>query len=65
MNQSDDNLSQKPNFELKQFVSKDGKYWVLKFVTTYVMPVKYMQKTLENHKKGQTQQTLPGLEKKS
>lgn len=64
MSQPDGNLNQKPNFELKQFISKDGKYWVLKFITTYVMPVPYMTATLENAQKTNEQQSLPGLEDK-
>ena len=41
-------FERKPIQELKTFLSADGKYMVLKFITTWITPVKYISTILES-----------------
>lgn len=41
-------FKRKPNFDLEQFVSKDGKSYVIRFTTTWVIPIQYVLAILKN-----------------
>ena len=46
-------FERKPNFEFKADISKDGKYWILKEITTWIIPVNYFDAILDNKTKPQ------------
>lgn len=39
----------KPVHEFKPSLSKDGKFWILKYTTTWIVPVNYLGTILQNH----------------
>ncbi|PIS10102.1 MAG: hypothetical protein COT73_11200 [Bdellovibrio sp. CG10_big_fil_rev_8_21_14_0_10_47_8] len=41
-------FKRKPNFDLEQFISKDGKNYVIKFTTTWVIPIQYVLAIFKN-----------------
>lgn len=43
-----DYLQRQPNLEIFQSVSKDGRYQIVKTVTTHIVPINYIKKVLTN-----------------
>ena len=43
-----DFVQRQPNLEIFQSVSKDGRYQIVKTVTTHVIPINYIKKVLTN-----------------
>ena len=41
-------FKRKPNFDLEQFISKDGKSYVIRFTTTWVIPIQYVLAIFKN-----------------
>lgn len=41
--------NRKPNYDLSAAVSRDGKYWIIKQICTWVVPYNYLDKIRENH----------------
>lgn len=44
-------FERKPNFEFKADLSSDGKYWILKDITTWIIPVNYFEAIMDNKTK--------------
>ncbi|MBX9767204.1 MAG: hypothetical protein K2X47_08035 [Bdellovibrionales bacterium] len=39
----------KPNFDMHAKLSRDGRYWIIKRVETWILPRKYLDVIAENH----------------
>lgn len=42
-------FERKPNFDMQVGLSKDGKYWIVKRVETWILPRRYLDVIAENH----------------
>ena len=42
-------FERKPNFEMHTKLSRDGRYWIIKRVETWVLPRRYMDVIAHNH----------------
>lgn len=50
--ESEEFYEHKPKRELKASLSKDGKYWILKDVTTHIVSREYLAKIERSHAEG-------------
>ena len=44
----------KPNFDMHAKLSRDGRYWIITRVETWILPRKYLDVIAENHGKEKT-----------
>ena len=42
-------FERKPNFDMVAKLSRDGRYWIIKRVETWILPRKYMDVIAQNH----------------
>ena len=50
----------KPNIELTQRLSNDGRFWIFKRVETWVVPVKYLDLIRQSHNHKKNEPTASG-----
>ena len=43
-----DQFERKPNFDMQAKLSRDGKYWIIKRIETWILPKKYLDVISEN-----------------
>lgn len=48
-NEKNQRFERKPNFEMATKLSRDGRYWIIKRVETWILPRKYMDVIAQNH----------------
>jgi len=49
-------FERRPNFEFKADLSKDGKYWILKNITTWIIPNTYFDAIIDSKTKPKEEQ---------
>lgn len=57
-------FEQKPNIELSQRLSRDGRFWIFKRVETWVVSAKYLDVIRENHGREQNSTEIRTAETK-
>ncbi|MGE0631480.1 MAG: hypothetical protein AB7O96_03670 [Pseudobdellovibrionaceae bacterium] len=58
-------FEQKPNIELTQRLSRDGRFWIFKRVETWLVSAKYLDVIRENHGREQNGTQVATVEEKS
>jgi len=58
-------FEQKPNIELSQRLSRDGRFWIFKRIETWVVSAKYLDVIRENHGREQNGTQVRAAETKS
>ena len=48
-NEQPKRFERKPNFDMQAKLSRDGRYWILKRIETWILPRKYMDVIAQNH----------------
>jgi hypothetical protein len=43
----------KPNFDMVAKLSRDGRFWIIKRIETWILPRKYMDVIAQNHQTAQ------------
>ena len=57
-------FEQKPNIELTQRLSRDGRFWIFKRVETWLVSAKYLDVIRENHGREQNGTQVATVEEK-
>lgn len=57
-------FERKPNLELTQRLSQDGRFWIFRRVETWIVSAKYLDVITQNHRKETAGAAAPAAEKK-
>ena len=60
--ESSKRFERKPNVELTQKLSRDGRFWIFKRVETWVVSAKYLDVIRENHGREKNGAKIPEAE---
>jgi hypothetical protein len=45
----------KPTFDMRAKLSRDGRYWIIERIETWILPANYLAAITKNHAAGQNQ----------
>lgn len=54
-------FERKPNFDMQASLSRDGRYWIIKRIETWILPRKYLAVIEQNHGKDRSQKGLDAV----
>jgi hypothetical protein len=54
----------KPNFNTRAKLSRDGRFWIIERVETWILPRKYLDVIAENHRLESSQSQTPEISTK-
>lgn len=57
-------FERKPNFEMHAKLSRDGRYWIIKRIETWILPRRYMDVITQNHTAEANGADVPKVESK-
>lgn len=58
-------FERKPNFDMVANLSRDGRFWIIKRVETWILPRKYMDVIAQNHALETGGAAAPEIEKQA
>lgn len=58
-------FERKPTFDMRAKLSRDGRYWIIERVETWILPANYISAISRNHALEKDQSAAPGADEKS
>ncbi|MBX2993216.1 MAG: hypothetical protein KF681_00275 [Bdellovibrionaceae bacterium] len=57
-------FERKPRFDMRAKLSRDGRYWIIERVETWILPANYLSAISRNHALEKNQTAAPGADEK-